>query len=165
MFVAALVFAWYVSEMYYFFLFFATGAYVGKLPKAPGTWGSILACLLMYFLQGFAPMQFFYFLLAFTVFAIWVAGSAIKIFDNPDPSSVVIDEFAGYWWALLGHAFSWKLAIVGLVFFRIFDIWKPYPIRWIDDHVAGGFGVVGDDVLAGIYSNAALWLLVYAGLL
>jgi phosphatidylglycerophosphatase A len=91
------------------------------------------------------------------------AGSAEKIFDKPDPGSIVIDEIMGIFVALTlapNHPVAWLL---GFILFRIFDVWKPFPVSWLDTHLHGGIGIMMDDVLAGIYALACLqliWLVI-----
>jgi phosphatidylglycerophosphatase A len=90
-----------------------------------------------------------------------LAGQAEKIWGRKDPSRVVIDEIVGYLTAMFGLSFSWKMALTGFFLFRAMDIIKPYPIRKIDRQMPGGWGIVLDDVLAGIYCQIILRLLVY----
>ena len=88
----------------------------------------------------------------------------VHVTNSPLPSSsdsgIVWDEFVGYWLTMAAVPFSWEAALWGFVVFRVFDILKPWPIRWADRRVAGGFGIMIDDVLAGIYawSTIHLWL-------
>jgi phosphatidylglycerophosphatase A len=76
-----------------------------------------------------------------------------------DYSGIVLDEIVGYLLTMLGAPSGWFWVISGFVLFRIFDIWKPFPIRWLDRHVSGGFGTVVDDLLAGIYAWVVLQFL------
>ncbi len=86
----------------------------------------------------------------------WAAGAVAKTSGVRDPGAVVIDEVAGQWLVLLAaplDPLAWALAFL---LFRIFDIWKPWPVRWVDQHVEGGFGIMLDDVLAAGYAVLAL---------
>ena len=91
------------------------------------------------------------------------AGSAEKIFDRADPGCIVIDEILGIFVTLTlapNHPVAWLL---GFLFFRVFDVLKPFPIGWLDSHLHGGIGIMVDDVIAGIYALIALqvvWLVV-----
>jgi phosphatidylglycerophosphatase A len=137
-------------------LFFATGCYSGFSPGAPGTAGSVIGVALFWFLY---PLSFPLYVLTVTAFiflSIWCAARASAIFQKKDPSQVVIDEIAGYLVTMAALPPTWGYMIAGFILFRIMDIVKPYPIRWIDQNVAGGYGIVLDDVLAGVYANIIL---------
>ncbi len=146
----------------------ATGLGLGYLPKAPGTWGTLLA-LPIHFLIVRLPLQGYVSALAvIIILAVLTAGSAEKIMDKPDPSIVVIDEVAGMLITLIAipnHPAAW---IMAFIFFRIFDIAKPFPVNFFDQRFHGGLGIVLDDLMAGIYALAALqllwFLLTYSGL-
>jgi phosphatidylglycerophosphatase A len=99
--------------------------------------------------------------LLFIFFAIWVAAAAGKILKKEDPAEIVIDEIAGLIVTFVGLPFTPKTAIAGFVIFRAFDILKPFPIRTFEEKVAGGPGIVLDDVMAGIYGNIILRLAIY----
>ena len=135
-------------------LAFATCGYIGYLPFAPGTWASMLACILLYLLPGIlnhpAPV------IALIVAAI-LCINRLQL-PEKDPSYVVIDELAGMCVAMVGHPLGFLSLLKGLVLFRIFDILKPFPVRQ-SEALPKGYGIVVDDVLAGVYANAALFLL------
>lgn len=140
-------------------MFLATGFYSGNLPKAPGTWGSLAALLPWFFMRNM-PLQSYLGLVAilFVVGCI-LAGSAEKILDQADAGPIVIDEFVGMFIALAAapsHPAAW---ILGFLLFRLFDVWKPFPCSWFDTHIHGGFGIMIDDVVAGMYAFAVLQLL------
>lgn len=139
-------------------MFIATGAYSGYLPKAPGTWGSVVGVLLWLGIR-YLPSGF-YFPIVAGVFLVGViaAGAAEKIVDRGDPGLVVIDEIVGQLIALAMIPAQPLWIILGFVFFRIFDILKPFPIGWLDGHIHGGLGIMLDDVIAGIYTLLILQL-------
>lgn len=142
--------------MRYVIDFFATGCFVGRIPLAPGTWGTAVG-LGLYWLVRYLPYPAYgAFVIAFIVFSIWVANEAQKQYEEVDPPQVVIDEIAGYLVTMAFHRPSFALAITGFILFRIFDIVKPWPLRWIERRFHDGRGVVLDDVAAGIYANLAL---------
>ncbi|MEE4242017.1 MAG: phosphatidylglycerophosphatase A [Desulfopila sp.] len=137
----------------------ATGLYAGKLPKAPGTWGSLVAFLPWLLLKDLPLPIYVGAIAASLLLGFFVAGSAEKILDQPDAGSIVIDEIVGMFIALTlapDHLAAW---ILGFLLFRFFDIRKPYPISWFDRHIHGGAGIMLDDVIAGIYACLSLHLL------
>ena len=151
-----------------FVLFLATGAGSGYVPIAPGTAGTLVGLLI--YLAGFqrvvAPLYLLT-LLAGVALAIWASDAAIAIFGRKDPPQVTIDEVVGMLTTMalvpalgefsVGPVSVPSNVLLGFVFFRLFDILKPFPIRWIERTAPGGYGVVLDDVAAGIYANIALW--------
>lgn len=98
--------------------------------------------------------------LTFAVFAAWISGFADMILKTKDNQKIVIDEIAGMLVTMALVPVGWRTLLAGFILFRLFDIWKPFPIRLIQDKVPGGWGVVGDDVLAGVYANFILQILV-----
>jgi phosphatidylglycerophosphatase A len=141
----------------------ATGLYSGKLPFAPGTWGSAFALVPWYFCRGLSLAHYGIVLAVLFVVGFLTAGSAEKIFDKPDPGSVVIDEVLGIFITLTlapNHPVAW---VLGFILFRIFDVLKPFPVSWLDTHLHGGIGIMLDDVMAGIYALICLqliWLVI-----
>ena len=137
-------------------LFFATGCYSGFSPGAPGTAGSVVGVVLFWLLSSLAFPLYAVTAIAFIFLSIWCAARASVIFQKKDPPQVVMDEIAGYLVTMAAVPLSWGYIIAGFILFRIMDILKPYPIRWIDQNVPGGYGIVLDDVLAGVYANIIL---------
>ena len=141
----------------------ATGLYVGMIPKAPGTWGSLAALLPWLLIRDLPLPTYLAVLAAVFVVGFFAAGSAEKILDQPDSGAIVIDEILGMFITLTlapAHPAAWLL---GFIFFRIFDIAKPFPVSWFDQHIHGGIGILMDDVAAGLYALLCLqlsWLLV-----
>lgn len=132
----------------------------GLAPRAPGTWGTALACLLAPFL--FFPLSLPWRLVELAVLFILgglAASHAEIILGEKDPGQVVIDELVGVWLALLPFEKpGFWLILSAFVFFRFFDISKPWPVRASENWLPGGFGVMIDDVLAGIYALACVAL-------
>jgi len=124
--------------------------YIGKLPLAPGTWASIFAVLCWYFL--FQSVNHFV-LPAISIFLFLIGGIAsdtiVKHSKEHDPSRIVIDEWVGQWVALSMMPINIRTGVVAFVAFRIFDIIKPGPVRKME-RIPGGWGIMADDVMAGI---------------
>jgi phosphatidylglycerophosphatase A len=136
--------------------FIGTVAYAGRLPIAPGTWGSLVALITWYVVKPFMNDSFFLLLNAGIFFVgVVVSEILVEAWDDTDPKAVVIDEWVGMWIALflVPHSVIW--GTVAFFLFRFFDILKPGPIQLIYD-LHSPLGVMLDDVLAGIF---ALWVI------
>lgn len=139
----------------------ATGLYSGFLPKAPGTWGSLAAIIFWYPFRHLPFLSYLYLLIGIFVIGFLIAGTAEKMLDTPDAGIIVIDEILGMFIALMcapDYPFAWLL---GFIFFRIFDILKPFPVSWFDQKIHGGLGIMLDDVMAGIYAFFSLQIFWY----
>lgn len=138
----------------------ATAGGAGLLRGAPGTYGTIVAMPLCYALGRLGPAVY----LGATLFVIglgsWAAGRYCAATGKHDNQQIVIDEVAGYLVTMALGPFSPFGLLVGLGLFRLFDIWKPGPVRLIDRRVKGGFGVMADDLAAGVLGAAAMRLLL-----
>ena len=137
-------------------MFLATGCYIGNISFAPGTFGSVLGLPLCFFLSKIDFSIAVLLTLIFILCAIWIANEAEKIFNTEDPGCIVIDEIAGIILTLFGLPFNIISVTAGFLVFRTLDIWKPYPIRLLENKFSGGIGIVLDDVVAGILSNLIL---------
>jgi phosphatidylglycerophosphatase A len=140
----------------------AVGFGSGLSPIAPGTVGSLVALLPWFLLREMSVWLYLAVLVAMFVVGVWACQWVVTRLHIDDPSFVVWDEFVGQWIALIPLVVmprSWLWIFVGFILFRIFDIWKPWPVSWADRNVNGGVGVMLDDLIAGIYAAAALWLL------
>ena len=104
------------------------------------------------------PISYVFFCIAFVFFAVWITRGALSHFEGEDPSQIVIDEIAGFMIAMIGHPFTWLNIGLGFVLFRVFDILKPPPIRQIDSKIKGAWGIVLDDVVAGVFACVVVWL-------
>ena len=142
-------------------LFLATGFFIGTVPFAPGTFGSIIGLPICYLISRLNILVAVICTILFILFAIWMAAVAEKLLKRKDAGEIVIDEIAGLIVTLVGLPFTLKTAIAGFIIFRAFDILKPFPIRLLEKKVAGGTGVVLDDVLAGLFGNLILRLAIY----
>jgi phosphatidylglycerophosphatase A len=131
-------------------LFIAAGAGSGYLPKAPGTWGSLVGLLLWFGLARLDVGSYAAVLAVLFAVGTVAAGAAEKILDRGDPSLVVIDEIVGQLITLFMAPLHPLSAIAGFALFRFFDILKPFPIGWLDRRIHGGLGIMLDDVAAGL---------------
>ena len=141
-------------------MFIATGFYSGYLPKAPGTWGSLVGLLLFFLLHTLNLQIYLAVVAAIFVIGTFAAGEAEKIMDRKDPGLVVIDEIVGILITMIAIPATPLAMALGFILFRIFDIWKPFPIRLIDQRFHGGLGIMLDDIVAGIFSLLILQVLV-----
>jgi len=137
----------------------ATGCYSGYLPKAPGTWGSLVGLLLFFLLHTLSLEIYLSVVGGIFVIGTFAAGEAEKIMDHQDPGLVVIDEIVGILITMIAVPATPLFMILGFALFRIFDIWKPFPVGFVDQRFHGGLGIMLDDVVAGIYSLLILQLL------
>lgn len=139
--------------------FFATGAYVGYVPVAPGTAGSVLGLLLAKFLCASlwtrSPAAFVMLFAILFIGACLIAGAAEKHSGEHDSSHIVIDEIFGMIAALFLNPVGWIWIMAGFGLFRAFDVIKPWPASYFD-RMSGGAGVMLDDLAAGIYANLVL---------
>jgi len=153
----------------------ATAGGLGRLPLAPGTWGSVAGLALAWLFArveftGWVPNTFYF--QPFNPLAWWIALGAAGVFSagqvervsgQKDPQYVVVDEVSGQWLALLaspailGATANWKSYLAGFILFRAFDIFKPFPARQAE-RLPGGWGIMADDWVAGAYAAACLWL-------
>lgn len=131
--------------------FIAVGFGLGHLPKAPGTWGTLGGVILYLVLLPFSLPIYVTVTLLALVFGCWLCEKVAKQMNVYDHASVVWDEIVGYCIAMIGAPKTILSIIIGFILFRLFDIMKPWPIRWVDTHVKSGIGMMLDDVLAGLF--------------
>ena len=141
--------------------FIAFGFGAGLSPIAPGTVGTLVGVPIWSFLSLFSGSDYVGGLILLIIFGIWICGESSRLLGLPDCPGIVFDEIAGFCIAatplLSGFQDSfWLGLLLAFVLFRIFDILKPWPIRWLDSHVHGGFGIMLDDLVAGAYAALVL---------
>jgi phosphatidylglycerophosphatase A len=169
-------------------LFIATACGLGYIPFAPGTWGSLLGVALYAALA--APRSFMRIIsvsdgqaaivvmhvshplaltcalaLMIAFVGLWASGITATYSGKKDPQFVVVDEVSGQFLAylLVWPLANWKYLLVGFILFRAFDIWKPFPARQAES-LPGGWGIMADDWIAGVYAGIGLWIARAAGL-
>ena len=140
-------------------VFLATGFYIGKIPLAPGTFGSLIGLPLCFLLAEIQLSAAIIAVLLIIALAIWISNVAERTLERKDPGCIVIDEIAGMVVTLIGLPFNLTTATIGFILFRILDILKPFPIRILDKRLPGGLGIVADDVVAGIFANVLIRVL------
>jgi len=134
---------------------------VGRLPWAPGTWGSLAALPFAWVITWlFGPRALLLAVLALFLLGWWAAGRVVRLSAVKDPGSIVVDEVAGQWLTLVVTPPGVVPYVAGFLLFRLFDIVKPWPARWIDQHVGGGLGVMADDIVAGFFAATTLLLVL-----
>ena len=146
--------------------FLAIGFGSGLVPKAPGTFGTLAAVPLVWFCSTYLSFNFYFLLtVLFSIAGIWICGKTADDMQVHDDSSIVWDEVVGFMITMLAVPLSWQTLLAGFILFRLFDIAKPWPISYLDKHVHGGFGIMADDVLAGIFSLISLHVILFFQLL
>lgn len=134
---------------------------IGYVPFAPGTFASGAAALLYLYVPEIRELPMLALLIALsTVIGVWAGGVMEKEYGE-DPSQAVIDEVAGQWIALLFIPFSPFAVLLAFILFRLFDVLKPGPVDWAQ-RLPGGWGIMSDDVLAGVFANLSLQLVLLA---
>ena len=145
----------------------ATWFGAGLLPWAPGTWGSLAALpfgWLLFWLSG--PLGLLAAIVVVFGVGLWAARGYEQVAAIKDPGAIVIDEVAGQWLALIpAGLFSGSLTLPGVLLafllFRVFDVAKPWPVSWADRHLKGAFGIMADDIIAGLYAAAAVYAVLW----
>lgn len=131
----------------------------GLMPFASGTFGTLAAAPLVALSVIFSPLSSALVLMIMTLVAIWASQEVHNLLNREDPSEVVIDEVAGFLLTMLWIPLSWGTLLAGFLLFRLFDIWKPWPAKPAE-RLHGGLGIVLDDLVAGLYANLGLRLML-----
>jgi len=145
--------------------FIATLGGIGKIPIAPGTWGSIFAFFIFIYISHYVDMLIV--VILSIPFSIWVCEKASINLIEKDHKSIVIDELVGIWIALVPALYlstqtsRTSYAVLALIFFRLFDILKPFPVSYFDKNFKNGLGIVLDDLIAGIMAIFPAMALIY----
>ncbi len=143
--------------------FLAFGFGSGLSPKAPGTAGTLVALILWPMLASL-PLELYLLIVAVaSVGGFYLCGKTASDLGVHDHSGIVWDEIAGFWLAMTAMPVSWVWMLAGFLLFRLFDIWKPWPIGWLDKHVDGGYGIMLDDLVAGLFTWLILFLAMTVG--
>ena len=151
-------------------LFFLTFFFIGRIKYAPGTIASFFSCVLfLFFINIFNIFVIFLITLLIFLYSFFAINNSFDEFNSDDPQEIVIDEVVGQMLVLLAVPIYETLyplptiyyCISAFVFFRLFDIWKPYPISYVDNNVKGASGIMFDDIFAGFYSIISISLILF----
>lgn len=137
-------------------IFLSSGLGLGNLPFAPGSFGALLGVAIGYALAGGGFLSASLAVLAVVLASVWVAGRAERLLGRKDDRRIVIDEVAGMLVAVAGLPADAVNLVLGFLLFRLLDVVKPFPARLVEVKLPGGWGIVLDDVVAGVYSNLCL---------
>ena len=153
-----------------FNLFFITFCMLGKIKFAPGTFASFIACILFFILINIFSFLIVFFIIIIIFFYSFIAlNNSFDDFKSDDPQEIVIDEVVGQVLPLLAipiYETLYPLPVIyyyvsAFILFRLFDIWKPYPINYVDNNIKGSLGIMLDDIFAAIYSIVVLSLVLF----
>lgn len=142
-------------------LWLAFGFGTGLSPKAPGTVGTLPGLLLAWSIAGLGMWPQVLLIVLLSLVGVWICGTASRRLGVHDHSGIVFDEIVAMLIPFVLVPVTPMTLLLGFLWFRLFDVWKPWPIRWFDRNLHGGLGIMFDDTLAGLLAAAALWLSVY----
>jgi phosphatidylglycerophosphatase A len=132
--------------------FFAFGLGSGAMPVAPGTFGTLMAIPIFLLIQPLSLSAYLFFVFVFILVSAWASDRVSREIGVHDHPGMCIDEFAGFFVTMIGAPQGVLWILLGFLLFRFFDIWKPWPISWVDEKVSGGLGMILDDVVAGLFA-------------
>ncbi|AOW76519.1 phosphatidylglycerophosphatase [Colwellia sp. PAMC 20917] len=139
--------------------FLALGFGSGLLPKAPGTYGTLAAIPLYLLLAPASVSTYLAIVIIMSIAGIYICGKAAEDAGVPDHGAIVWDEIVGFLITMFLVPLTWQSIVVGFILFRIFDIFKPWPISYVDKNLHGGLGIMVDDILAGLAALACMHLI------
>ncbi len=143
----------------FFVTIFSSGFGAGYVPIGQGTAGSLVGCAIFFLFKEMSVPLYLITVLSFVIFSVWISARAEILYGKKDDPRIVIDEIAGMLLGLFAMPADLKFFVAGFLFFRFFDILKIFPANLAQSRLNGGFAVVMDDVVAGIYTNISLQLL------
>ena len=153
-----------------FNLLFITFFNIGRIKFASGTFASLVACIVFFLIINFISIKYLFFITLLTFFySLFAINKSYGVFKSDDPHEIVIDEVVGQMLVLIAFPIYETLypthisyyCVASFFLFRLFDIWKPYPINYIDNNVKGALGIMLDDILASFYSIVLLTLILF----
>ncbi len=134
----------------------ASGFGAGLAPVAPGTVGTLVAVPMYWALKSICPGFYLAAIVFGFIIGVYVCSRVNHDLDREDHPGIVWDEIIGFWVTMIGSPLTWQYLLAGFFLFRLFDIWKPWPVSWLDFNVRGGLGVMLDDLAAGILAALVL---------
>ena len=134
----------------------------GLSPVAPGTMGTLVAIPIFLVLVTFPPVIYLFFVIILFFVGCWASGRTAEALNVHDHPGIVIDEIVGYLITMAMVPVTWYWVILGFLLFRLFDIWKPWPISIVDKQLKGGLGIMLDDGLAALYSLLSLHIVIWS---
>ena len=140
--------------------FVACGFGVGAIPWMTGTFGAMLGVVFYLFLSRFSVLTYSIITLVLFIFGVVICDITSRRFDTCDHPATVWDEVVGFLFVMIAIPKIWYFILMGFVLFRIFDIWKPWPINWLEKNIRGGLGVMIDDIIAALYAWVVLIIIV-----
>lgn len=143
----------------WYFIAFGFGS--GLMPIAPGTWGTAVGIIVYWIIASLSLPYYLLVTVVAFVIGVWISNKVSQELGVHDHSGIVWDEVVGFLLTMTNAPLGWGWITAGFVLFRVFDIWKPQPIRYIDQHVQGGLGVMLDDVLAAIPAWLIMQVLIW----
>jgi len=141
-------------------LFLAFGFGSGLVPRAPGTAGTVAAIPLYLWFSQYPLTIYLALVLLVSISGVWICRQASARLGVHDHPGIVWDEFAGFLVTMIPASSSWVWVVAGFLLFRVFDIWKPWPISWADRQLKGGLGIMLDDLLAGAIAAVILFIVI-----
>lgn len=144
------------------FYFIAFGFGAGTIPYAPGTFGTLMAIPFFILLNTFTLPIYVTLVGAIVIFSIILSDQISKKLQIHDHPGMCLDEFCGFFITMTNAPMSWAWILFGFILFRFFDIVKPWPIRFLDENIGGGLGMILDDIVAGLFSMIIIQIMLYA---
>ncbi len=139
--------------------FLALGFGSGLAPKAPGTFGTLAAIPLFFLMSALTPLYYALVVVLVCISGVYICGKAARDVGVHDHGAIVWDEFAGFFITMFMIPVTWQSVCIGFMLFRIFYIVKPWPISVADKNLTGGFGIMFDDILAGLLALAIMHII------
>ena len=136
--------------------FLGLGFGSGLAPFAPGTFGTVAALPIYWLIKNCSLAVYLSIIIMAFIVGIWICQQSADWLGKDDPSAVVWDEIVGYLVTMIAAPSGWQWMLAGFILFRFFDILKPWPISWADKKLHGGFGIMVDDVIAGLFALIVL---------
>lgn len=133
----------------------------GLAPRAPGTFGTLAALPFYLLMHGLPTWVYALCCAGLFVVGVWLCGATARTLGVHDHPGIVWDEVVGYLLTLVAVPYDWRWLLLGFALFRLFDIWKPWPIRNVDRNLRGGLGIMMDDLLAAVYASIVMQVILH----